>query len=131
MSMHQFLLIRRNKWKCCMYCNRLFPFLNNKYLGDKQKVRQAMLELRRKHLKMILQQRFPSFCRQVFGKVDNMKSFLSNTSRQHFQKHRSCLYMLKILHESLKNWSPQRYSRMLRISRNPLLVIFQKFPLPI
>lgn len=131
MNMHQFLLIRKNKWKCCMYCSRLFPFLNNKYLGGKQKVQQAMLELRRKHSKMILQQHFPSFYRQVFGKVDNMKSFLSNTSRQHFQKHRSCLYMLKILHESLKNWSPQRYSRMLRISRNPLLVIFQKFPLPI
>lgn len=130
-SRHRFWPTQRNKWKYCMYYNKRFPFLNSKYLDDKLKVRQVKLELQRKHSRMILQQRFPSFYKRVFDKVDNMMNFLSNTNRRHYLKYRSYLNKIEKLHASLKNWSPQIYSRMLRISRNPLLVNFQKFPLPI
>lgn len=41
------------------------------------------------------------------------------------------VWITKLLHESLKNWSPQMYSSMLRKSRMPLLENFQKLALPI
>lgn len=78
-----------------MCCNKLFPSLNSMYLGDKLKVPWVKLGLQKKHLKMILRQHCPSFYRRVFGKVDSMKSFLSNTNQQRFQKHRNCLNKFK------------------------------------
>lgn len=109
-----------------MNCNKLFPSLNNKYLDGKSKVKQLKLELQRKRSKMIHQQHCPNFYRQVFDKVDNMKSFLSSTNQRHFLKHRSYLNKIEIyMHllriedpRDIKECSKHRGFHCLSVSRN-------------
>lgn len=66
-------------------------------LGDKLIIQLIMLELRRRHSRMILQQRYPSFCIIIFDMVDSMMIVWSNTNRQRFLKHRSWMHLLKIV----------------------------------
>jgi len=90
-SKHQFSRVRKNKWKCCMCCSRGFLALSSMCLDDKPKVQLIKLELQRRRSRKILRQRYPNFCRPIYGKVDSMTSVGSNTSRQHFLIRKSWL----------------------------------------